>query len=125
MTRKKSERLLVSIVDDDEAIRNALGNLLRSVGLGVETFASAEQFMDSPGTARRSCVVLDVQLPRMNGLELLRQLSGRPNAVPVIFITAHPDESIRDQALEAGALGFFRKPFSSEALLNAVYSALK
>jgi CheY-like chemotaxis protein len=90
-----------------------------------ETFEFAEPFMDSPGGTRRSCPVLDVQWPRMNGLGLQRRVSGRANAVSIIFITAHSDERLREQALEAGALGFFRKPFNSEALLDAVYTALK
>ena len=125
MTRTRSKPFLVSIVDDDEAIRNALGNLFESVGLNVETFACAEQFMDFREANERSCLVLDVQLPRMSGLELQRQLSGDANAVPIIFMTAHSDERVRERALEAGAVAFFQKPFNSEALLDAVHSVLK
>ena len=125
MTRTRSKPFLVSIVDDDEAIRNALGNLFESVGLNVETFASAEQFMDFPEANERSCLVLDVQLPRMSGLELQSELSGNANAVPIIFMTAHFDERVRERALEAGAVAFLQKPFNSEALLDAVYSVLK
>ena len=125
MTRTRSKPFVVSIVDDDEAIRNALGNLFESVGLNVETFACAEQFMDFREANERSCLVLDVQLPRMSGLELQRQLSGDANAVPIIFMTAHSDERVRERALEAGAVAFFQKPFNSEALLDVVHSVLK
>ena len=125
MTRTHSKPFLVSIVDDDEAIRNALGNLFESVGLNVERFASAEQFMDFPEPNERSCLVLDVQLPRMSGLELQSELSGNAKAVPIIFMTAHFDERVRERALEAGAVAFLQKPFNSEALLDAVYSVLK
>jgi FixJ family two-component response regulator len=125
MTRTRSKPFVVSIVDDDEAIRNALGNLFESVGLNVETFASAEQFMDFQEANERSCLILDVQLPRMSGLELQRQLSGDANAVPIIFMTAHSDDRVRERALEAGAVAIFQKPVNSEALLNAIHSVLK
>ena len=125
MTRTRSKPFVVSIVDDDEAIRNALGNLFESVGLNVESFASAEQFMDFREANESSCLILDVQLPRMSGLELQRQLSGDANAVPIIFMTAHSDERVRERALQAGAVAIFQKPFNSEALLNAIHSVLK
>jgi FixJ family two-component response regulator len=125
VTRTRSKPFVVSIVEDDEAIRNALGNLFESVGLNVETFTSAEQFMDFREANERSCLILDVQLPRMSGLELQRQLSGDANAVPIIFMTAHSDETVRERALQAGAVAIFQKPFNSEALLNAIYSVLK
>jgi FixJ family two-component response regulator len=125
MTRTRSKPFVVSIVDDDEAIRYALGNLFESVGLNVETFASAEQFMDFGGANERSCLILDVQLPRMSGLELQHQLSSDGNAVPIIFMTAHSDERVRERVLQAGAVAIFQKPFNSEALLNAIHSVLK
>jgi FixJ family two-component response regulator len=125
MTRTRSKPFVVSIVDDDEAIRYALGNLFESVGLNVETFASAEQFMDFREANERSCLILDVQLPRMSGLELQHQLSSDGNAVPIIFMTAHSDERVRERALQAGAVAIFQKPFNSEALLNAIHSVLK
>jgi FixJ family two-component response regulator len=125
MTRTRSKPFMVSIVDDDEAIRNALGNLFESVGLNVETFASAEQFMDFREANESSCLILDVQLPRMSGLELQRQLSSDANAVPIIFMTAHSDERVRERALQAGAVAIFQKPFNSEALLDAIHSVLK
>lgn len=125
MTRTRSKPFVVSIVDDDEAIRYALGNLFESVGLNVETFASAEQFMDFREANESSCLILDVQLPRMSGLELQHQLSSDGNAVPIIFMTAHSDERVRERALQAGAVAIFQKPFNSEALLNAIHSVLK
>jgi two-component system response regulator FixJ len=125
VTRTRSKPFVVSIVDDDEAIRKALGNLFESVGLNVETFASAEQFMDFREANERSCLILDVQLPRMSGLELQRELSGDANAVPIIFMTAHSDERVRERALQAGAVAIFQKPVNSEALLNAIHSVLK
>jgi FixJ family two-component response regulator len=125
ITRTRSKPFVVSIVDDDEAIRYALGNLFESVGLSVETFASAEQFMDFREANERSCLILDVQLPRMSGLELQHQLSSDGNAVPIIFMTAHSDERVRERALQAGAVAIFQKPFNSEALLNAIHSVLK
>ncbi|HWO32256.1 MAG TPA: response regulator [Candidatus Acidoferrum sp.] len=125
ITRTRSKPFVVSIVDDDEAIRYALGNLFESVGLNVETFASAEQFMDFREANESSCLILDVQLPRMSGLELQHQLSSDGNAVPIIFMTAHSDERVRERALQAGAVAIFQKPFNSEALLNAIHSVLK
>jgi FixJ family two-component response regulator len=123
-TQKLLDRILVSVVDDDEAVRNALVTLLESAGFNVETFGSAEQFMESPSSNKRCCLLLDFQLPRMNGLDLQRRLSGSANDIPIIFISGHPEKRLREQALEAGAVGILDKPFSSEALLDAVYSAL-
>lgn len=125
MTQNSSEPYLVSIVDNDKGVRDALGNLLQSAGLNVERFASAEEYVDSRRTNKKSCLILDVHLPRMNGLELQRRLSDRADPVPIIFITAHGDDSVREKALRAGAVGFFHKPFDSEALLEAVHSALR
>jgi FixJ family two-component response regulator len=115
----------VSVVDDEIAVRSALGNLLESAGLRVEVFGSAEEFMDSGGAYKRSCLILDVQLPVMSGLELQRQLSHNRNSPPIIFVTGHVDDQVRAQALREGAVGFFYKPFNSDALLSAVHSALK
>ena len=125
MTQNAPEACVVSIVDDDEAVRDALGNLLESVGFSVETFSSAEQFVDSARSNKSACLILDIHLPRMNGLELQRRLSDGEKPVPIIFVTAHTDDSVREKALRAGAVGFFRKPFNSEALLEAVHSALR
>jgi len=125
MTRPGGEPYLVSIVDDDQAVRAALGNLLESVGLAVESFASAEEFMNSRLVKRRSCLILDVQLPRTSGLELQQHLSSESDSIPIIFVTAHPDDDVRSRALQEGAIGFFNKPFDAAALLTAVRSTLK
>ena len=125
MTKKAREPYLVSIVDDDKAVRDALGNLLESVGLQVEAFASAEEFVNSSNVNHRSCLILDVQLPRMSGLELQQRLSNKSDSVPIIFITAHANEELRNRALQEGAVSFLYKPFSSEDLLSAVHSTLK
>ena len=125
MTQNAPEAWVVSIVDDDDAVRKTLGNLLESVGFSVETFSSAEQYVDSARSNKSSCLILDIHLPRMNGLELQHRLSGDGNPVRIIFITAHADEYLREKALQAGAVGFFHKPFNSEALLEAVLFALR
>ena len=125
MTKKAREPYLVSIVDDDKAVRDALGNLLESVGLQVEAFASAEEFVNLSSVSHRSCLILDVQLPRMSGLELQQRLSNKSDSVPIIFITAHANEELRNRALQEGAVSFLYKPFSSEDLLSAVHSTLK
>jgi FixJ family two-component response regulator len=115
---------LISIVDDDESVREALWGLVRSVGFAVSTFASAEEFVNSDQLGNADCLILDVAMPGMSGIELQRQLVADHNAVPVIFITAHEDEGIRAQALRGGAEAVLIKPFSEEALLNAIHSAL-
>jgi FixJ family two-component response regulator len=125
MTQAAVEPYRVLVVDDDKGVRDALGNLLESVGLEVQSFGSAEEFVSSCPTTLRSCLILDVQLPQMSGLDLQRQLSKTNNLVPIIFITAHRDDTARERALRGGALGFFNKPFNSEDLLSAIHLALK
>jgi FixJ family two-component response regulator len=115
----------VFIVDDDIAVRNALANLLESAGLSVDVFGSAEEFLHSSAAHDRSCLILDVQLPFMSGLELQRRLSSNRNSAPIIFVTAHVDDVLRARALREGAVGFFYKPINSDALLSAVHSALE
>ena len=115
---------LISIVDDDESVREALWGLVRSVGFAVSTFASAEEFVNSDQLGNADCLILDVAMPGMSGIELQRQLVADHCAVPVIFITAHEDEGLRAQALRGGAEAVLIKPFSEEALLNAIHSAL-
>jgi FixJ family two-component response regulator len=125
MTKKANKPYVVSVVDDDKAVRDALGNLLESVGLDVEPFASAEEFVESDDVNNRACLILDVQLPRMSGLELQHHLSTKSDRLPIIFITAHTNDEVRSRALQAGAVSFLYKPFSSEELLSAVHSTLK
>jgi FixJ family two-component response regulator len=125
MTQKIQDIYSVTIVDDDQAVRDALSNLLESVGMRVEAFASAEDFVNSGRLNRKTCLVLDIQLPGMSGLELQRELAAGKSLIPIIFITARGQNGIREQALRDGAIGFFYKPFSSVALLNTVHSALR
>jgi FixJ family two-component response regulator len=115
---------LISIVDDDESVREALCGLLRSVGSAVNSFASAEEFLASDQLGSANCLVVDVRMPGMGGIELLRQLVAGHRKIPVILITAHEDEGMRAQALSRGAEAVLIKPFSEEALLNAIHSAL-
>jgi FixJ family two-component response regulator len=118
------ESPLIAVVDDDAAIREAVQSLLRSVGLRVAVFASAEDFWQSAQRQATACLIADVLMPRMSGLELQRQLATARCPVPIIFITAHGDAETRGRALRAGAVAFLDKPFSDEALLQAVQAAL-
>jgi FixJ family two-component response regulator len=115
---------LISIVDDDESVRDALWGFLRSVGFTVNVFASAEEFLNSDQLSKADCLILDVRMPGMSGIELHRQLVTGYCKIPVIFITAYEDEGMRTQALSGGAGAFLIKPFSEEALLNAIHAAL-
>jgi FixJ family two-component response regulator len=116
----------VSIVDDDESVREAINSLLRSVGLHAEVFASAEEFLSSGYQHNAECLILDVRMPGMSGLQLQEQLTCAKFDVPIIFITAHvSDTQARTRALQAGAVDFLIKPFSEEALLNDIYAALR
>jgi len=114
---------LISVVDDDEAVRESLGSLIRSVGFEVKAFASAEEFLNSDHRVA-DCLVLDVRMQGMNGLELQRRLVANQCRISVIFISAHGDEESRARALREGAVDFLLKPFSEEALLSAIHSAL-
>jgi FixJ family two-component response regulator len=116
---------LISVVDDDDSVRESLGGLIRSVGFAVKVFASAEEFLNSDHLRNTDCLILDVRMPGMNGLELQRQLAASYSKIPVIFITAHGDEEVRARALNGGAVDYLLKPFSEEALLNAIDAALK
>jgi len=119
-----ANRPLISVVDDDEAVRESLRGLLRSVRFGVEVFASAEEFLSSHRAAETQCLILDVRMPGMSGLELQQLLAASHSEMPIIFITAHGDEELRSRALRGGAVDYLLKPFSEEALLNAVQTAL-
>src|SRR5438094_7328490 len=119
------DRSAVSVVDDDESLRRSLGNLLRSVGFGVQTFASAEEFLRSAQRENTRCLVLDLRLAGMSGLDLLRHLAVRDSPIRVVILTAHGDEETRRRSLQAGAVAFLAMPFPSEALLDAVRAALR
>jgi len=116
---------LISVVDDDESVRESLSGLIRSVGFGVMVFASAEEFLGSNRLLDTDCLILDVRMPGMSGIDLQRQLAASHTSIPVIFITAHGDEEARVRALNGGAVDYLLKPFSEEALLKAIDTALK
>ena len=115
---------LIAVVDDDDSVRDSLGGLFRSVGFTARAFASAAAFLQSDDLAKTDCVILDVRMPGMGGLELQRRLVACHPELPVIFMTAHDDPRTRSQALSGGAAGYLIKPFSEEALLDAVRGAL-
>lgn len=123
----KSERetVKISIVEDDKAVRTSLCNLLESAGLNVEAYESAEEFVESGPLNKKACLILDILLPRMSGLELQQLLSGESEPPPIIFLTSNADSTVREKALQDGAADFFNKPFNADALLNSVRSALK
>jgi FixJ family two-component response regulator len=115
---------LISVVDDDESIREAVCGLLRSVGFTTKAFASAEEFLASDQLRYADCLVLDVRMPGMSGIELQRQLVAGHYEIPVIFMTAHEEECARAGALNNRIGGVLIKPFSEEALFTAIHSAL-
>ena len=115
---------VISVIDDDASVRVATDNLLRSLGYKVQTFASAEEFLRSAGSNDTSCVIADVRMPAMGGVELQARLLGRGNRVPFIFITAFPEETIRARALMAGAVCFLTKPFDRLTLIKCLDAAL-
>jgi FixJ family two-component response regulator len=115
---------LISIIDDDEAIREATKGLVRSLGYQAATFASAEEFLQSDSVANTSCLITDVQMPGLSGIDLQRGLIARGVQMPTIFITAFPEERTRLRALTAGAFGYLGKPFSEESLVTCLDKAL-
>jgi FixJ family two-component response regulator len=119
-----SDRSIVMIVDDDDSVRKAARRLIRSYGLAVDTFASANQFLASGRLKETACLVLDVHMPGMSGLELQSHLSAAGVAIPIIFITALANEAARAQALQAGAFGYLIKPFEEDDLLDCINRAL-
>jgi FixJ family two-component response regulator len=116
---------VVAIVDDDDLMRNALGGLLKAVGLPAQEFASAEEFLNSGQKHEIGCLIADIRMPGISGLELQAKLNVDRCRIPIIFITAHGDEKMRLQALRAGAVEFLAKPFDDEALLVSVRAALE
>jgi len=116
---------LIAIVDDDDALRDSLDDLLQSVGFRTHGFASAEAFLRSQHVHETACLMLDVRLPGMNGLALQRQMVAANWQIPIIFITSHVDDEARARALAAGAVAFLYKPCREEDLLNAIDVALK
>ncbi|HEX9265825.1 MAG TPA: response regulator [Candidatus Binatia bacterium] len=119
---------LIAIVDDDKSVCRALKRLVRSLGMDGETFASGQEFLDlveAMPSFHPDCVVLDVQMPGLNGLEVQERLAINGNPLPVIFITAHDDAVPRERALAAGAVAFVRKPFNDELFMKTLNAALK
>jgi len=115
---------LISVVDDNDSVRKSVQGLIRSAGFAVKVFATAEEFLNSDDLRYTRCLILDMRMPAMNGLELQRLLLEAAIEIPTIFMTAHGDESARSQALKNGAVAYLLKPFSEEALLNAINVAL-
>jgi len=115
----------VFVVDDDESVREALGSLVRSAGLGVATYATAQDFLAGPRAEGPSCLVLDVQLPGLSGLDLQRRMADVNLEIPIIFITGHGDVPTSVRAMKAGAVEFLTKPFGDDDLLTAIQEAIK
>ena len=116
---------LVSIVDDDVSVRRSTQRLLRSAGFRAEAFASAEEFLSSGLAKETDCLILDLRMPAMNGLQLQRQLADASNPIPIIFLSAHASADDERRALQAGAIQFLPKPASKDTLLLAIRNALK
>jgi FixJ family two-component response regulator len=114
----------IFIIDDDESVRRALRRLVLSIGLAVESFATAEEFLEAPAEPVPSCLILDIHLPGISGLDLQRRLSDEGRRIPVVFITAHADPSVCDLALPLGTVALLHKPFEEQHLLDALAKAL-
>jgi FixJ family two-component response regulator len=118
-------RSLVSVVDDDESVRESLPDLLREFGFAAEAFSSAEAFLASDVVCETSCLILDVAMPGMSGPNLQEELIRRRQEIPIVFITANGDETVRPRLLARGAVACLFKPFSEAALLDALNAALR
>jgi FixJ family two-component response regulator len=119
------DRPRIAIVDDDALFRRSVERLVRSAGFTVETFGSAEDFLDQGDLDGTRCVILDMKLPGMNGFDLQRRLITRTRPLPIVFVSAHEDATMRANALRAGAVAFLKKPFEGNTLLNALHQAIK
>jgi FixJ family two-component response regulator len=115
---------IISIVDDDASVRESTKNLVRSLGHNAVAFESAEAFLESGNAGNTACLIADVQMPGMSGLQLQSHLIERGSRIPIVLITAYPEPKIRAQALAAGALGFLSKPFHDEILITCIDEAL-
>jgi FixJ family two-component response regulator len=118
-------RSLVSVVDDDESVRESLPDLLRELGFAAHAFSSAEEFLSSDCVDQTRCLILDIAMPGMSGPDLQRELMHRQKEIPIVFITANRDETVRPRVLEQGAVECLFKPFSDTALLKALNAALR
>jgi len=119
-----STKILVSIVDDDESVRDALKGFIQSAGFAAEIFSSAVDFLGSDILSKTNCLIVDVHMPVMTGLELQCRLRNDQSRIPMIFISARDDPAARSQALKAGAVDFLQKPFAGDTLLDAIHTAL-
>ena len=122
------EQTIIAIVDDDESVCHAIKGLVRSLGMEADTFASGQEFIDcieAMPSRRFNCVILDVQMPGLNGLDVQERLKRLGNRFPIIFLTAHDEVSVRERALAAGAVAFLRKPFAAELLIKTLRAAVK
>ena len=115
---------LISIVDDDESVRDALKSLIDSMGFRAEVFASGEAFLNSPHISQTDCLIADVRMPGMSGLELQERLNAANSSIPIVFISAHDDGEARARGLRAGAVDFLKKPFSEDSLVRAISACL-
>src|SRR5262245_46017815 len=119
------KKLLVSVVDDDQLFRESMGRLMRSMGYAVESFSSAADFLASPRLAEAACLIADVHMPAMTGMELYRHLIKAGRTIPTILLTAYPDDADREQALNDGVVCYLRKPVDEELLKRCLDEALK
>lgn len=119
-----SEPPRISVVDDDESVREAIRSLMDSMGFGTDVFSSAQDFLNSGRLHYTACLIVDMCMPGMSGLELQNHLNVTDSWVPIVFISAHDDDRARSMALEGGAVDFLKKPFSEDALLRAVRAVL-
>lgn len=124
-TLRRTKAPVVSIIDDDKSIRAASDRLVRSLGFEAHTFASAEEFLQSADLHDSSCVITDVRMPGMSGVELQRFLADNGHHLPIVFITAFPEEHVRERVMEAGAIAFLSKPFDGKTLIRSLGAALK
>lgn len=114
----------MSIVDDDDAVRTATQTFIRSLGYKTAAFASAEDFLNAPERETAACLIADIQMPGMSGLDLQRELARKRPSLPIIFITAFPEERVREQAMAAGAAGMLAKPYEGDVLIACIEKAL-
>ena len=120
-----SDRPLVAIVDDDDLFRRSIERLVHSAGFKVETFGSAEEFLERGSLDRIACAILDMKLPGMNGLDLQRRLIATPTPIPIVFVSAHDEAMMQANALRAGAVAFLRKPFDNSTLLDVLSRSIR
>lgn len=124
MKSQRKNAVIIAIVDDDESVREALAGVLKTAGFAVRIYTSAEEFLESYDGQKIACLLLDIRLPGMSGVELQRKMIESGNRVPIVFITAHGDENLRNVLMNAGASGFLEKPVRRETLLAEIGAAI-